>query len=562
MTTVTAVGGEEFKIHTAEARDDSPSSESLSSDSATPSPSSQLLPPDEQQDAEVAALFSPRPKWYGTNTDPTDYPDNNSVLSDCENTELLRTDSVTSMDSIGSGYDSAVEPILLSSSSSHSSCTRKKALEYSLAFLVVGIRMAGKVLKTYYGAKVFIQHSPFIESIAGLAWITQNIIPAITGVQNYFMGGSSGHKIVKALIRTPGLECGALKKGLHKHPFLSSLVFLRLAGDAVFRVSVIHNILLAKCGSTPTWLIAVSIAGLNALCDIKFTAASDFRLLKRLSSWLCCSGVQPIDIPLGKRAGVLNILAEKTTIDNRLSLDHALSDLSDCAIIRHYVRTAEFQRAYFGDNLHPSPAEKWHFTRIKNELVERASRYHWRVELSARLTSLAVNLPFLYLAFIKNKTFVDQFAGSQVAYTWGVVSCMLMTLTSQGKTVEGLSDSYASLGTKTYGRVKRVAYEKPYALLFYCLDILPFSIFGVGQILDMPHKLPWLGDDGAKAFLVVFAVTQLISYCCFVAPRVTKRMPSCFWVQKKAATDFDYASLDNFSRLESPLPVFDSSQSV
>ncbi len=554
MTTVTAVGGEEFKIHTAEARDDSPSSESLSSNSATPSPSSQLLAPDEQQDAEVTALFSSMPKSYGTSTD---YPDNDSVLSDIRDSELLRTDSVTSIASIGSGYDSAVEPIPLSPSS-HSSCIRKKALEYSLAFLVVGIRIAGKVLKTYYGAKVFIQHSAFVESIVGLAWLTQNIIPAITGVQNYFMGGSSGHKTVKTLMRTPRLEFGALKKGLHKHPFLSSLVFLRLTGDAVFRVSVIHNILLAKCGSTPTWFIAVSIAGLNALCDIKFTAASDFRLLKRLSSWLCCSGVQPIDIPLGKRANVLSILSEKTIIENGLSLDHALSDLSDCEIIRRYVRTAEFQRAYFGDNLHPSPAEKWHFTQIKNELVERASRYHWRVELAARLTSLAVNLPFLYLAFIKNKSFVDQFAGSQVAYTWGVVSCMLMTLTSQGKTVEGLSDSYASLGAKTYGRVKRVAYEKPYALLFCCLDILPFSIFGVGQILDMPHKLPWLGDEGAKALLVIFAVTQLISYCCFVAPRVTKRMPSCFWARRAASTGFDYAALDDLSQLGTLQPCSDS----
>ncbi|MDF1653563.1 MAG: hypothetical protein P1U34_00470 [Coxiellaceae bacterium] len=550
MPTATAVLGGEYEAKIVVIRDDSPSSESLVS--ASPSPTSRLLPPDEQPDAEVAALFSSQPKLYGaTHTGLTDYPDTDSVLSDIQDPQYQRTDSATSM---ASGYDSDREAQPLSLSSSHSACSRRKFCEYNLSFWVVGVRMAGKVLMTYYGAKVFVEHSSFVRSLAALAWITQNIIPAITGVQNYFMGGSSGHKTVKSLMRTPRLELQSLKTGLCKHPLLSSLVLLRLIGDAVLRGSVIHHILSDKCGGTAAWIMAVSIAGLNALCDIKFTAASDFRLLKRLSTSLTCQQARPIDLLPSEKAKVSSILCDKAGVLN--DLDVALNDLTDCETIRHYVRTADFQRAYFDNNPHPNKVQKWRFIQTKNELVVRASRYSRRVELSARLTSLAVNLPFLYLAFVKNQSFVGQFAAYEIALVWGCVSCALKTLTTQGKAVEGLSDSYAGLGSKTCGRVKRVAYEKPYAMLFCCLDILPFGIFGAGQILDMPHKLPWLGDKGAKALLVIFAVTQLNSYCCFVAPRVTKRMPACMWSQKKAPLRGGYKALDDVTTIaEHDLPA-------
>ncbi|MDF1795807.1 MAG: hypothetical protein P1U63_04635 [Coxiellaceae bacterium] len=541
MPTATATG----ECKDQAIREDSPSSESLSSESSTPSPP--LLPTDAEIDNEVASFFRSQHKLFGDTNDFSDYPRTESIIS--EFNEDVRADSVAS---VASGYNTDCEPQPLAPQTSHSRCTRKKALEYSMSFLVVGLRMAGKVLMTYYGAKVFIHHSSFVQSLAVLAWATQNIIPAITGVQNYFMGGSSGHKTVKNLMRTPRLEFQALIKALFNNKVVSGLVMLRLVGDAIYRGSSMQHVLSDHLTPTAAWVMAITISGLNALCDIKFTAASDYRLLKRLQSWLCCHGEQRLDIPMAQRNKIFDLLRDEV---NAISLHAALVDLDDCAKIRRYVRTAAFQQAYFIDTPHPNHQQKWQFTRIKEELIVRASRYSWRVELASRLTSIAVNFPFLYLTFNKNQGLVNQFAIYQVAMTWGVIASTLKMVNTQGKTVEGLSDTYAGLGRKTYGRVKRTAYQKPHALFFCCFDILPFSIFGAGQILDMPHKLAWLGDGGAKVLLGIFAVTQLLSYCCFVAPRVTKRMPSCFWARNKDKPGYDYAHLDDLSADTCDAPV-------
>ncbi|MDF1795808.1 MAG: hypothetical protein P1U63_04640 [Coxiellaceae bacterium] len=411
------------------------------------------------------------------------------------------------------------------SESSLSASSGQKNCEYALAFLIIGIRLAGKVLMTYYGAKKFLEHTHSIESVAAVAWMVQNVIPGIDGVQNIFMGGTSGYKTVRALVRTPALEFQSLKQAVYTNPIACSLVALRLTGGAILRGSVIDHILFKQWGEGRALATAITISGLFAFSDIKFSASSDLRLLKRLWRWVSCQPEQSINISDADKAKVETILGHMTTVT--LPLDDALSDLEDSKKIRRFVRTKAFRHAYFADRPNPSYEDEWHFTQAKNALVVRASHYSSGVELTSRIISLAVNLPFFYLSFLKNESFAGKYTPAKVALAWACLSSVLKVLTAQGKSVEGMSDSLSSLDRRGFGKVARTIARKPHTALFCLFAIIPFSVFGAGQILDMPQRFKWINDTGANVMLGVFLVTQLFSYTTFIAPRIFKRSPAC-----------------------------------
>ncbi|MDF1653564.1 MAG: hypothetical protein P1U34_00475 [Coxiellaceae bacterium] len=413
----------------------------------------------------------------------------------------------------------------LSSIGSQPGFTGSTCCEYALAFLVVGIRLAGKVLMSYYGAKKFLEHTPSFASVALLAFGIQNLLPAVDGLQNIVMGGTSGYKTVRSLVRTPRLEFQALKQALSAHPVMCGLILLRLLGGAILRGTVIDHILKDSWGKDSALFTAFIISGLFAFSDIKFSAASDLRLLKRLDRWLFCKGSPSVDVAAPEKAKVEAILHDNTWITH--SLEDALNDLSDSHKIRHFVRTPGFRDAYFVGNNTPSNEEEWRFTNTKNALVVRASHYSFKVELMARLDQLAVNLPFFYLSFLKNKAFADCYVPAGAALAWAVFSCAAKVLTSQGKPVESMCDSLSSLDKRACGKAARTVVRKPHALIFCAVGILPFSVFGAGQILGMPKEIGWVDGAVAKTVLSVFLLSQLFSYVGFIAPRVFKRVPAC-----------------------------------
>ncbi len=433
----------------------------------------------------------------------------------------LEIDRSTSTDSTDS---SALSPL---------GSNQRKYCEYVLAFLVVGIRLSGKILMSYYGAKKFVEHMPSLQTIAPLAFVIQDVLPAVDGLQNIVMGGTSGYKTVRSLVRTPRLEFQAFKQTLVAHPLLSAMVALRLLGGAILRGTVIEHILYKKWGDEAALAVAAVISGLFAFSDIKFSAASDMRLLKRLSSGVCCQPKSSIDISVDGKAKIEGILRSHTSVNH--SLDNALKNLDDSKTIRHFVRTSTFRDAYFDDNPAPTDEDEWHFTRIKNALVVAASHYSWRVEIIARLDQLAVNLPFFYLSFLKNQSFAEKYAPVSVALVWAIFSCASRVLTSQGKPVESMCDSLSSVDGRTCGKAARISIKKSHALLFCMVGIAPFSVFGSGQILDMPHKFNWVDKTGAKAMLAIFLTAQLLSYVTFIAPRIFKRVPVCCCFKQDAS---------------------------
>ncbi|MDF1759906.1 MAG: hypothetical protein P1U40_05165 [Coxiellaceae bacterium] len=420
-----------------------------------------------------------------------------------------------------------------SSDSSHSNFNQRKCCEYALAYFVVGIRLAGKVLMSYYGAKKFLEHTPSMQTIAPLAVFIQDVLPAVDGLQNVVMGGTSGFKTVRSLVRTPRLEFQAFKQTLTAYPWLSAIVSLRLLGGAILRGTVIEHILSPKWGENTALITAFFISGIFAFSDIKFSAASDMRLLKRLSRGLCCQPKSSIDLSVDRKAKVESILRSHTSVNH--SLDIALKNLDDSKAIRHFVRTSSFRDAYFDDNPVPTDEDEWHFTNIKNTLVVAASHYNWRVEIIARLDQLAVNLPFFYLSFLKNQSFAEKYTPASVALAWAVFSCASRILTSQGKPVESMCDSLSSVDGRTCGKAARISIKKSHALLFCMVGIAPFSVFGSGQILDMPHKFNWVDETGAKTMLAIFLTAQLLSYVTFIAPRIFKRVPACCCFKQDAS---------------------------
>ncbi len=422
-----------------------------------------------------------------------------------------------------------------------SSCCSTIA-ENIFPIIAVGTRIFCKSMLTYYGATKFIEANDAISEIAWLATFIQNVLPIVDGVQTVFVGGSSGIKTIKALQKTPKQELRSFWGAIKSHYMICAIVGARLMSDGILRSTVIDHSLSQKmnCSANWAWPLAIVFSSINALSDLKFGAASDLRLLKRLTH-------QPLagDLADSEADKVTRILATSLISDN---LVNAYDNLEDCRTIRHAVRKDAFRRAYFANNPNPSEHDLWQFTQTKNTLVMRSSRYAWYVEAAARVTSFAVNFPFFYLTFLKNYDFAK---GGEKAHSynvgpvvWACIASLLKVMTSQGKPVEALCDTYSELGRHSFGKIARESLRKPHAFAFCLLGILPFGVFGAGQILSIPNKLNWVGHKGALAMLGVFVAFQIPSYMGYIPPRVFERTPACCCTTRCCHTGAKIAAID------------------
>lgn len=415
---------------------------------------------------------------------------------------------------------------------------RRQAYNAALVAVPNGLvftRFLSKAVMTYYGAKTFVKHNPDLQkNVPIFAAFIHWGMPLIDGVQSYFTSGSTGKKNVKKLMQTPGLELRSLCQFVKSHPGIAAEVAFRITGDAIVNAMVMSDTfanvpLLGQGGATA---IAIVCAGVNGFADMKFSGSGDVRLLKRMT----CQSSQREQVEYnGHKVSVLELLSA-VNLTGANSVKELLNDLDACKRVRHHVRHSQFRADYYRSiglepGAKPTPKQRWHFEQLQTELIASSSRYSKKVEWSSRINTMLVNLPFLYLRFFKNKEFAQNHFGSIAAVVtlWAVIQLVLKVVTSQGRPVEGLSDAYDKLDSGSGKRMAAAAKHKPHAAAFCLLGILPYTIFGLGQLLDMHNKTDAIDADVMVGItwtlVVVFILAQLPSYLGFVGSRIFKKMP-------------------------------------
>lgn len=397
---------------------------------------------------------------------------------------------------------------------------------------LVMVRFLSKAVLTYYGAKTFVEkNEQFFDKLLWLSLLVQWGMPLIDGIQSYFLSGSSGRKNVQVLMRSPNEEFRALGRFMCKHPFISLIVSSRIIGDAVLNGMVMSSSFADIPGLTDTTATALAIlcAGINGFADIKFSGSGDIRLLKKLS----CQKTAVLKKTPDEQNLIMQYLGAYAGEHDNLA--DVLNDLDACRQIRGYARSKAFRQRYNALNDiegEQTTAQRWQFSRLQTQLISGVSTYDCGTTWAARVTTLMVTLPFIYLRYLKNKEFGEQHFGlAWIAVAWAITQVVLKLMTSQGRPVEGLADSLDGADRTVHKKMWQAMKTKPLAALFCIFGVLPFSVFGVGQLLDMHEKIDFIDADTmagiTKGLIAVFMLAQVLSYVGFIGARVYKKMPTC-----------------------------------
>lgn len=412
--------------------------------------------------------------------------------------------------------------------------------------IFLGCKLFSKFATTRHGANSFVTH----KQISG--FLATNIIwgaPVLSMVQNAFASGGSGFKAIQKLLKHPRRTFNAACHTVANNKAASAFVLFRLFGEAVSSYSasqaVLHEWIDGAGDEIPTsgWTLGLALffTGINFISSMAFSAKAEIRFYQKISG-----SHQPTRLTapehqtaLQQAHRLLLRIPEYRSACDDAALDTEAGEANiaakyQAAMAHPHVRAiiiSELRKESDTGKLTLQKAiEKQSEAHIIRQGIEH-SAYHFEGcnTFTARVAELLIQAPFLYFIFRGNQKHCPELfdTAALVPAIWAGVQTLLYFFKTQALDVDAIRTGL----TQTSSPKQIIHNHFPHnihGIFVSLLCILPFGVFGAGQLLDLAHSLSHDEEtQNITGFALVgsFLVTHLLTYYLFMGERIVRKMP-------------------------------------